>query len=147
MFAMRLKTSQGRINKLYEMQLLSSARATNRGGSGMGSSGSSLHSKTFAVDQSRIFIGSFNFDPRSAKLNTEMGFIIESPSMANKIEGAFSDSIPANAYEVRLSESGDLHWIERAGKILVRHDIEPGSTFWQRAGVCFMSILPIDSLL
>lgn len=38
-----------------------------------------LHAKTFAVDDARIFIGSFNFDPRSARLNTEMGFVIESP--------------------------------------------------------------------
>ncbi len=37
-----------------------------------------LHAKTFAVDQRRVFVGSFNFDPRSAKLNTEMGLIIDS---------------------------------------------------------------------
>ncbi|WP_373832596.1 phospholipase D family protein, partial [Delftia acidovorans] len=39
-------------------------------GSRPGSSGSSLHAKTFAVDGERIFVGSFNFDPRSAHLNT-----------------------------------------------------------------------------
>ncbi len=37
-----------------------------------------LHAKTFAVDQRRMFVGSFNFDPRSAKLNTEMGLVIDS---------------------------------------------------------------------
>jgi cardiolipin synthase C len=36
------------------------------------SSGSSLHAKTFAVDGEQVFIGSFNFDPRSSELNTEM---------------------------------------------------------------------------
>src|SRR3954468_5074802 len=41
------------------------------GGSGIGGSDASLHAKTFAVDRSRIFVGSFNFDPRSARLNTE----------------------------------------------------------------------------
>jgi len=30
----------------------------------LGSSGSHLHAKTFAVDGNRIFVGSFNFDPR-----------------------------------------------------------------------------------
>lgn len=59
----------------------------------MGSSGSSLHSKTFSVDRSRVFIGSFNFDPRSARLNTEMDFVIDSPALAQKIEAAFNSSI------------------------------------------------------
>src|SRR3546814_4262024 len=38
-----------------------------------GSSRASLHSKTLAIDEEQIFIGSFNFDPRSLLLNTEMG--------------------------------------------------------------------------
>ena len=44
-----------------------------------------LHAKTFAVDGARIFVGSFNFDPRSAQLNTEMGFVIDSPALAVQI--------------------------------------------------------------
>jgi len=50
-----------------------------------GSSAASLHAKTFAVDGERIFIGSFNLDPRSAALNTELGFVIESPRLANAL--------------------------------------------------------------
>ena len=38
--------------------------------------GASLHAKTFAVDREQAFVGSFNFDPRSAALNTEMGLVI-----------------------------------------------------------------------
>lgn len=34
-----------------------------------------LHAKTYAVDRARIFVGSFNFDQRSARLNTEMGLL------------------------------------------------------------------------
>src|SRR6056297_3190591 len=49
---------------------------------------SSLHAKTFAVDGERIFIGSFNFDPRSASLNTEMGFLIDSPQIAASLAAA-----------------------------------------------------------
>src|SRR5690606_2894981 len=84
------------------------------GGSGsggsapFGSSGTSLHAKTFSVDGKRIFIGSFNFDPRSAKLNTELGFIIESPRMAREIESSFDEDIPNSAYEVRLSDEGSV---------------------------------------
>ncbi len=132
---------------LYELRRLSRDTGANTSAGLMGSSGSSLHAKTFSVDRSRVFIGSFNFDPRSAELNTEMGFVIESPALARQIEAAFNSSIPANAYEVRLADTGQLYWIERWEGELVRHDTEPGTSFWQRAGVSFMSVLPIEWLL
>ena len=112
-----------------------------------GSSDSSLHAKTFAVDGLRVFVGSFNFDPRSAHLNTELGFVIDSPSMARKIRAVFERQVPADSYEVRLSPSGDLYWLERRGDAVLRHDAEPGTRFWQRAGVWLLSLLPIESFL
>ena len=132
---------------LYEMRRMS-PEANHKDGRGpFGSSGSSLHAKTFAVDRSRVFVGSFNFDPRSADLNTELGFVIESPKMAAAIEQAFDTSIPANAYEVVLTESGELQWLEQRDGQLVRHDTEPQTSFWKRASVSFMSILPIEWML
>jgi len=41
-----------------------------------------LHTKAFIVDRREMFIGSFNFDPRSANNNTELGVIIRSPELA-----------------------------------------------------------------
>lgn len=111
------------------------------------SGGSSLHAKTFSIDDERVFIGSFNFDPRSARLNTEMGFVIDSPALARRIAGAFDTDIPGAAYEVKLSDDGKLYWLERTRGGAVRHDTEPGTTFWQRSGVSVMSLLPIDWLL
>ena len=32
------------------------------------------------MDRERIFIGSFNFDPRSVRYNTEPGLVIRSPT-------------------------------------------------------------------
>ncbi|MDN5937212.1 MAG: phospholipase D-like domain-containing protein [Salinisphaera sp.] len=58
-----------------------------------GSSGASLHAKTFAVDGERIFIGSFNFDPRSARLNTEMGLLIHSEHMAKGLHQVFDNGL------------------------------------------------------
>ena len=50
------------------------------GDAGMfGSSGASLHTKAFVVDDRRGFVGSFNLDPRSAYLNTEMGVLFDDP--------------------------------------------------------------------
>jgi putative cardiolipin synthase len=132
---------------LYEMRLLSPGIGRNKSAGAIGSSGSSLHSKTFSADRARVFIGSFNFDPRSSTLNTEMGFVIDSPALAQTIAAAFNSSIPANAYEVRLSDAGQLYWIERREGRLIRHDTEPGTSFWQRAAVWFMSVLPIEWLL
>ena len=133
--------------KLYEMRRTSPESEKSKSAGPFGSSGSSLHAKTFSVDRSRAFVGSFNFDPRSAKLNTELGFVIDSPEMARQIAAAFDAVIPANAYEVRLSDTGQLYWLEQLNGKAVRYDTEPATTFWQRAGVKFLSVLPIEWLL
>lgn len=112
-----------------------------------GSSASSLHAKTFAVDGSRIFVGSFNFDPRSAHLNTEIGFVIESRALAQRVHRAFDTRVPMVAYEPRLSPDGSLHWIARGAGGDERHDAEPGVTVWQRVAVWLLSLLPIEWLL
>ncbi len=95
---------------LFELRRLSPEAGKNKNAGPMGSSGSSLHAETFSVDGSRAFVGSFNFDPRSAKLNTELGFVIESPPLAQRIEETFSNTIPDNSYEVHLSDTGKLYW-------------------------------------
>jgi putative cardiolipin synthase len=41
-----------------------------------------LHAKTFAFDRRIGFIGSYNLDPRSNKLNTEMGVLYDCPELA-----------------------------------------------------------------
>lgn len=132
---------------LYETRRLASGNKRNESAGAFGSSGSSLHAKTFAVDQERVFIGSFNFDPRSANLNTELGFVIESPTMASAIQKAFDKSIPSNAYEVRLSQEGDLYWIENRDGQKVHHDSEPETGFWKRTAVSLLSMLPIEWML
>lgn len=131
---------------LYEMRATPSVPPAGSAGP-FGSSGASLHAKTFAVDRERIFIGSFNFDPRSAELNTEMGFVIDSPALARRMAEVFDERVPMNAYEVRLSGSGELVWLERRGEQVVRHRREPGTGFWKRVGIALLSALPIESFL
>jgi putative cardiolipin synthase len=120
-------------------------------GSGSGtvlrSSASTLHAKTFTVDRTRMFIGSFNFDPRSMHLNTELGFVVESPVMASRLQDSFEKLIPQRAYEVVLDSEGELVWIERNGNRETRHKTEPGTTFLQRASIAVLSRLPIEWLL
>ncbi|HUH58591.1 MAG TPA: phospholipase D family protein [Candidimonas sp.] len=132
--------------KLYELRRLSPDVGRHVSAGPFGSSGSSLHAKTFSVDRSHVFVGSFNFDPRSARLNTELGFIIDSPMLASEIGDAFRTSIPANSYEVRL-DGDDLIWLENHDGKTLRHKTEPGTSIWKRAWVAFLSLLPIDWLL
>jgi len=132
---------------LFELRRVAE-RATPRDHLGpFGSSGSSLHAKTFGVDGHRVFVGSFNLDPRSIELNTEMGFVIESPQLAAELDARLTQAMPASAYEVKLEADGRLVWLERTGQGVRRHKTEPGASVWKRASVQVLSWLPIDWLL
>lgn len=111
------------------------------------SSATTLHAKTFAVDDERLFIGSFNFDPRSMHLNTELGFVIESPRLATIVASRFETQIPARAYEVVLSEGNSLAWREQGADGALIHTSEPGTSALQRWGIRLLSHMPIEWLL
>jgi putative cardiolipin synthase len=116
------------------------------GGSRGGSSSASLHAKTFASDRSRIFVGSFNLDPRSIALNTEMGMVLESPALATRLSNAFRVEIPRDAYELRL-EGDKVVWMERTDAGEVRHASAPGIGFLRGLWVGLLALLPIEWLL
>ncbi|MEJ8811671.1 phospholipase D family protein [Variovorax ureilyticus] len=118
------------------------------GSGGSGSSGSSLHAKTFGVDEERIFVGSFNFDPRSARLNTELGIIIDSPELAASMAEIFEKRVPLSSWEVQLDpRNGALQWFDAASTPPQTLSVEPGTTWWERAAVRLLEPLPIDWLL
>lgn len=116
-------------------------------GSGARGAGSALHAKTFAVDGQRLFVGSFNFDPRSRDLNTELGFVVESPELARRMNAYLADFIPANCYRVELGPDGALRWRERVNGADRLHEIEPGTSWANRAAIDILSALPIEWLL
>jgi len=112
------------------------------------SSGASLHAKTFGVDRARIFIGSFNLDPRSARLNTEVGVVLDSASLATQLSDAFDRNIPRLAYEVRLTGDGQgVEWIEATPSGEVRHSSTPGAGPGRMLYINLLRILPIEWLL
>lgn len=133
--------------ELYEMRRTHEKPKRRKSSRIMGSSGSSLHAKTFAIDRNRVFVGSFNFDPRSANLNTELGFIIDSPALAAQIREAFEEDVPYLAYRVEICASGHLCWVEINENQRIIHYSEPNASIWRRAGVKFLSWLPIEWLL
>ena len=72
---------------------------------------SGLHSKSAVVDGRYVFIGSMNLDPRSAKINTEMGAMVDSPELAEDLRQLIlRDMSPANAWKVQLDEDGKVFW-------------------------------------
>ncbi len=118
-------------------------------GSRPGSSGSSLHAKTFAVDGERIFVGSFNFDPRSAHLNTEMGLLIDSPEMASQMSRMLDQSLPSAAYHVQIDAQVRLSWTTESGTppAPLTTTTEPGSSAFKRLMLRVLGWLPIEGLL
>ena len=109
-------------------------------------SASGLHAKVFAFDGEKVFIGSYNLDPRSASLNTEMGLLIESRSIAEALASQLAK--PAFAYRVELSNDGNLIWIETgADGQVTTHEVEPETSSIQRAVAWLIARLPIEWML
>ena len=104
--------------------------------------------KTLALDRSRGCVGSFNFDPRSERINTEIGLVIDSPTLAAGLAETFDTVVPSVAYEVRLAPDGErLQWIGRTASGELRYDAEPETSPFLRLGIDILGILPIDGLL
>lgn len=80
----------------------------------------SLHTKAFAVDDTIGFIGSYNVDPRSANINTEIGVVIFDKALVNAIHQAFDDEMLNVSYRVVLADNQRLTWQTR-----LDDDIEP----------------------
>lgn len=139
------KTDRRQGNKLG---IGSRLRGTGTGSAAaLRSHASTLHAKTFTVDRERLFIGSFNFDPRSRDLNTELGFVIESPLLAGRVADAFRDTFPAHAYRVDINSSGQLAWTEQTDSGQVAYSREPNMRPIDHALVEVGQRLPIQWLL
>lgn len=118
-----------------------------------GRSKASLHTKAFVVDRKIVGVGSFNVDPRSISLNTEIVIQVESPELAEQVLAYMDEGVrPANSYRVILekdegSDKERLVWVTEKDGEEVRYDSEPEVGFWQRFSVWFMGLLPIEKHL
>ncbi|WP_439101142.1 phospholipase D family protein [Congregibacter sp.] len=108
---------------------------------------SKLHGKAFVVDRRYLFIGSFNWDPRSANLNTEMGVLIDNKEFAGAFADGMYGALDKNAYEVFL-EDGALRWHARkAGGVVEVLNKEPEVSWWTRLLANLSRLLPIRGQL
>lgn len=118
-----------------------------------GTSKASLHTKAIVMDRHKVFIGSFNMDPRSTAINTEMVILIESSEFAAQVvEYMETGILPENSYRLILEpkENGEgerLVWItEKDGKA-VKYYSDPEVGFWRRFNTWLISLLPIEKQL
>lgn len=116
-----------------------------------GSSKASLHAKTFVLDGTKVFIGSLNLDPRSFYENTEIGLIIESKELADKMSQRIEDGMNAHAFSVTLNKdiagSERLRWDGYEQGEPVAYYKEPYTNAWQRFKLGLMKLLPFESQL
>ena len=133
--------------ELFELKPLQHPRPGVHDRGLTGNSGSSLHAKTFSVDGKKVFIGSFNFDQRSAMLNTEMGLVIDSEALAQRIHHRFQLSQREAAWQLRLTPQGKIEWLDREDGKLKVLDKEPDVRLWQKILVLLAYMLPVEWLL
>jgi putative cardiolipin synthase len=103
-----------------------------------------LHAKALVIDSDKVFIGSANLDPRSLRINTEMGFLIESEELNAEVRKAVSpDFSKTNSWQLEFDEQGEVVWVS--------HDVtlkeQPAASMLQRIEDWFFSHLPIEDEL
>ena len=132
--------------ELYEIKPTAGAQLRRRFREPAGSSTGGLHAKTFAFDRRIGFIGSYNLDPRSSKLNTEMGVVFDCPPLAKRLPEETERHLSHSAYRVTL-DGKRLVWVTREGGKEMRYTSEPDADFMKRLKAQVISWLPIEWLL
>ncbi len=133
--------------ELFEFKPTPVASREKQKSPGFGSSGtSSLHAKVFGIDRQQVFAGSFNLDPRSVSLNTEMGVLFRNADLGRQLGEAFDMELERIAY--RLSLDGDaLRWHSREGDGPVTYEQDPETSWWRRFTTWLLSLVVVESQL
>lgn len=130
---------------LYEMQPVPGTHPRSRRFSS--SSYDSLHSKIYVVDRQEVILGSFNLDPRSANLNTEMVLVIHSAPLAEQVASMFERAVsPLSSFHV-VMHNRHLEWVSNENGEEKRYNNEPKASFWRRIKVNLFALLPFENQL
>lgn len=103
-----------------------------------------LHSKVALVDGERVFVGSFNLDPRSLYLNTEMGVAVTSADLTKQFAESIDEQLRSQAYKLFLSDTGRLMWRHAEGNVEKVASVEPHTSVGRRLSTWLMSLLPME---
>jgi len=100
-----------------------------------------LHAKLALFDDCCLLVGSSNLDPRSLRLNTEIGVLVDSPSLNQHLRQLLAvDLLPANAWRVTLTDGDNIVWTGPGGEI----ETSPPASFFMRSESWFFGLLPIE---
>ena len=131
---------------LYELRPDADQEAQR--GVNWGESRSGLHAKAFTIDDRYLFVGSFNWDPRSVNINTEMGILIDSAEFTKKTSNALRGVLREETFAVRLDKDERISWTETEPDGTQRiYYHEPTGSPWDQFVAGFYAILPIGSQL
>ena len=133
--------------KLYELRRLDDSQEQKKLRPYFRRSATSLHAKTVTVDGKQVFVGSFNFDPRSAQINTEAGLVIVSAELAKRINDIFDYELPLKTYQARLNRFYKLYWLDKSQVPAKRLYKEPNAGWVRRLIVWLTARLPVEHLL
>ena len=114
-----------------------------------GSSGNGgVHAKVMMFDRKRVFVGSFNLDPRSINLNTEIGLLVHSEELTVQVAELIDELIqPDNSWQVTLDDKGELVWQGSVNGSSVIHNSDPEAGGWRKFKIFIFSLLPIEKHL
>ena len=129
--------------ELYELKPSSPGRKSAL----RGSSKASLHTKAVIVDGRVAFVGSFNLDPRSTWINTEMGALVDDARFAEIVRANIERSLlPEHSYQLSLEE-GKLVWSDVQDGQPRRQYHEPTSSWSRRFIAALARVLPVEEQL
>jgi putative cardiolipin synthase len=112
-----------------------------------GKNKSSLHAKFINIDD-KVFIGSFNLDPRSFNINTEVGLVLKSDPLQEQISDLLDRTLLTVAYELQLNSQGELIWLDyQADGKVIEHHVDPETTRFQRFIMYSVSYLPLEWMM
>lgn len=133
--------------EMYEYKPIGGQRPKQRLAGASAPPTASLHSKAYVIDGYHVVLGSYNLDPRSTELNTELALIIHSPVIAAQVTKLFNDATsPKQSYHVQLVDD-ELIWVTQENGQEKIYKTEPNAGIWRRVEAGFMSLLPIEDQL
>src|SRR5271156_2731694 len=111
------------------------------------SSNASLHAKALVIDQKIVFIGSLNMDERSAKINSELGLVINSAEIAREVTNLLDDISTDGSYKLQLDQHDRVEWVSGdAGAQKIWHT-DPATSRTERAWLKILSPFAPDEIL
>jgi putative cardiolipin synthase len=129
--------------EVYELKPTAGAAGSEKK-SWFGSSGASLHTKAALFDRHRVFVGSFNLDPRSVSLNCEQGVLVDDEVLAKELQARYEGATGGKfSWKLGRDAKGGLTWTDASGTL----DAEPQASFGRKLQSWMTRVLPLEKQL